>query len=187
MENKTNIRKAKASREEWLNAAILVLNESGVNGIKIVPLARRLELTSGSFYWHFKNIHELLDSVLDYWEFHLTDHIVRDAQEFNGTADDRILNLMLQVIREDAAISDHAISVWAKSNSKAQLTFKRTVNKRFIFAQWMFEQAGFSETKARARGRMMVTSLMGEASNGLKLTENWEETITSQWRVLINR
>ena len=175
----------RADRAVWLTAALDVLRERGIDGIKIVPLANRLGLTSGSFYWHFKNVQDLLDSVLDHWEHHLTDHIVRDAQDFDGSPQDRILNLMLQVIREDAAVPDHAISVWAKSDATAHLTYLRTVQKRFDFAKWMFEQAGFAPEDASARGRLMVTSLMGESSNDLKSVDGWEEIVRTQWRVLI--
>ena len=72
----------KADREVWLTAALEVLRERGVDGIKIVPLANRLNLTSGTFYWHFKNLNDLLEAVLYHWEHHLTDHIV--AKVFRG-------------------------------------------------------------------------------------------------------
>lgn len=175
----------KADREVWLSAALEVLRERGIDGIKIVPLANRLGLTSGSFYWHFKNVQDLLDSVLDHWEHHLTDHIVTEAQAFDGAPEDRILNLMLQVIREDAAVPDHAISVWAKSDATAHLTYLRTVQKRFDFATWMFEQVGFRPEDASARGRLMVTSLMGESSNDLKSIDRWEVIVRAQWQVLV--
>lgn len=183
---KTETKKRRATREVWLVAALEVLRERGVDGIKIVPLAQNLGLTSGSFYWHFKNVQDLLDQILDHWEHHLTDHIVQDAQAFPGPPEERILNLMLQVIREDAAVPDHAISVWAKSDAKAHLAYQRTVQKRFEFAMWMFEQAGFSPNQAKSRGRLMVTSLMGESSNDLKKIEGWEDIIHGQWRVLVS-
>lgn len=179
------LKKIQASREIWLNAALEVLRERGVDGIKVVSLANRLGLTSGSFYWHFKNVQDLLDSILDHWEHYLTDHVVKDAQNFKGTADQRILNLMLQVIHEGAGLPDHAISVWAKSNPETYHSYHRTIAKRFEFAKWMFEQAGFPPDEATTRGRLMVTSLMGESSNDLKAIPNWEDIIHAQWRVLV--
>ena len=180
-------RKKPANRDIWLTAALEVLRERGVDGIKVVPLASRLGLTSGSFYWHFKNIQDLLDSILEHWENHLTDHIVQDARHFDGPPEDRILNLMLQVIGEDAAVPDHAISVWAKSDARAQIAYRRTIAKRFEFAGWMFEQSGFSPKEASARGRLMVASLMGEASNDIKSSPDWEEIVRAQWQVLMTR
>ena len=187
MVKKTVSRKEVARREDWLNKALDILREQGIGGIKVVSIARQLNLTSGSFYWHFKNIQDLLDSVLNHWEHHLTDHIVQDAISFSGTPEDRILNLMMQVIKEDAAVPDHAVSVWAKSDAQAHLVYMRTVQKRFDFAKWMFEQVGFSPDEAATRGRLMVTSLMGESSNNLKSVKGWEDIVRAQWRVLVAR
>ncbi|WP_425046014.1 TetR/AcrR family transcriptional regulator [Primorskyibacter sp. S87] len=183
----TTGKKRRASREVWLVAALEVLRERGADGIRIVPLATQLGLTSGSFYWHFKNVQDLLDQVLEHWEHHLTDHIVQDAQTFDGPPDERILNLMLQVVREDAAVPDHAISAWARHDEQARNVYLRTVQKRFDFAKWMFEEAGFDPAEAQTRGRLMVTSLMGDASNDLKSHEGWENIIRSAWKVLVAR
>jgi AcrR family transcriptional regulator len=179
---KPEAQKQQASRKVWLNAALEVLRERGVDGIKAVPLANRLGLTSGSFYWHFRNEQDLLDSIFEHWENHLTDHIVRDAQQFDGSLEKRILNLMLQVIREDADVPDHAISVWVKSDANAQISYCRAVAKRFEFAKWMSEQVGFTPQEATARGRLMVTSLLGESSNNLKAIPDWEVIFRTQWR-----
>jgi AcrR family transcriptional regulator len=55
-------------RDDWIRGALDLLSSTGVEGVKIVPLAERLGVTSGSFYWHFKNRRELQDALLDYWE-----------------------------------------------------------------------------------------------------------------------
>ena len=59
---------------------------------------------------------------------------------------------------------DLAFWHWGQSDAAAQTVFLRTLNKRFAFAKWMFEQAGFSKTQAEARGRMMVVYMMGEST-----------------------
>ncbi len=178
-------RENRSSREDWLRMALTILRESGVDGIKITVIARRMGLTSGSFYWHFKNVQDLLDAVLDYWENHLTHHITEDALAFDGAPQDRILNLMCQVIEEDAALPDSAISVWAKSDANAQVVFDRTIRARFDFAGWMFQQAGFDPSEATIRGRLMVTSLLGETARDLKADKGWKRIIEGQWRVLL--
>lgn len=73
-----------ATKEDWILLAYKVLNEGGVSAIKVVPMAKRLNLTSGSFYWHFKNVRELLDEVLRYWEQELTDKVIAQAKTFGG-------------------------------------------------------------------------------------------------------
>ena len=179
--------KRRLGREDWIQAALETLFERGVGGIKVVVLAERMGVTSGSFYWHFKKLQDLLDAVLEYWENHLTDHIIRDAREFSGTPEERIYHLMEQVIREGAAEPDHAISVWAKTDVTVNAVFHRTVERRHAFAAWMFAQAGFEGEDARTRGRVMVAYLMGESSAGLKANSDWEKLLRRHWRFLVGK
>ena len=173
------------SREDWIAAALELMFEKGAGGVKVVVLAQRMGVTSGSFYWHFKKLQDLLDAVLDHWEHHLTDHIIRDAQAFTGPPPERIYKLMEQVIAEGAAEPDHAISVWSKTDDSVAQVFHRTVHRRFDFAAWMFAEAGFPKAEARTRGRIMVAYLMGESSAGLKADADWQDTLRAHWKVLV--
>lgn len=176
----------RASRMDWLLATLEVLRERGIEGVKVVVIARRMGLTSGSFYWHFRNVDELLHSVLAYWETELTEHIIQDALAFDGSPALRIKALMMQVIEENAALPDGAIAVWAKSDPRAAVVFQRAIQRRFTFAAWMFRDAGFDEAEARMRGRMLVTMLMGETTNGLIKDDNWRDLLEGHWRLLVN-
>ncbi len=180
-----SVEKRRLGREDWVHGALEILFEKGISGIKVVVLAERLGVTSGSFYWHFKKVQDLLDAVLDFWEHEQTDHIIRDAQEYDGDPGERIYRLMHQVIEEGAAEPDHAIAVWSKSDSSVQEVYQRTLHRRFGFAEWMFREAGFPELDARARGRIMVAYLMGESASGLKADDNWQQVLRHHWEVLV--
>lgn len=56
------------SREDWIEAAIDELSASGFRGLAVEPLARRLSISKGSFYWHFRELKELVAAVLDTWK-----------------------------------------------------------------------------------------------------------------------
>lgn len=53
--------------EAWETAAFQAFTDAGLNTVAIEPLAKKLNTTKGSFYWHFKNRAELVDRVLDRW------------------------------------------------------------------------------------------------------------------------
>ena len=152
------------NREDWVRGALELLTIAGVEGVKIVPLAQRLGVTSGSFYWHFKNRRELHEALLDYWEREMTDVAIEAAKRFEGTPKERIWLLMEQVMDVGMARYDLAIWHWAQSDAAAQRVFRRTLEKRFAFAKWMFMDAGFDNARAEARGRMMVVYMMGEST-----------------------
>ena len=43
----------KVGKDDWTRAALEVIAAEGVGGVKVEPLANRLGITKGSFYWHF--------------------------------------------------------------------------------------------------------------------------------------
>lgn len=151
-------------REDWLRGALELLSTAGVEGVKVVPLAEKLGVTSGSFYWHFTNRKDLHNALLEYWEREMTDSAIEAAKPFEGPPEERIWHLMEQVMVTGLARYDLAIWLWAQSDTVAQTVFQRAMSKRFAFATWMFMEAGFSETQAEARGRLMVTYMMGEST-----------------------
>ena len=152
------------SRENWIRVALDRLTTNGIEGVRIVPLAEQMGVTSGSFYWHFKSRRELHEALLDYWEREMTDAAMVAAKGFDGLPEERIWGLMEQVMRAGFARYDLAIWHWAQSDIAVQAVFQRALEKRFSFAKWMFMEAGFDAIQAEARGRMMVVYMMGEST-----------------------
>jgi len=58
------------SAADWERAALDLIAEQGVQAMAIEPLARRMGITKGSFYWHFSSRESLLEQALLRWEKH---------------------------------------------------------------------------------------------------------------------
>ena len=183
--SKANNKSKQLTQNDWLYAALEILSTYGVESVKIVPLAKKLGVTSGSFYWHFSDRPALYDSLLDYWEREMTDKAIEAAKAFKGASPkDRIWGLMEQVMDSGMAKYDLAIWHWAQSYEKAQKVFNRAVEKRFSFAAWMFEQAGFDKIQAESRGRMMVVYMMGESTLLPEDHRNRKEVLKLKYELL---
>ena len=154
---------ARLARDDWLKSALKIC-EKGIDRVKVAPLAKELGVTTGSFYWHFRNRRELLDALLTYWEREMTDKAIEAARRFPGTPAERIFFIMETVMTHSLARYDLPIWQWAQSDKAANRVFRRVLKKRFSFAAWMFEQAGFSAEQAKVRGRLMVVYMMGEST-----------------------
>src|SRR5690606_27695040 len=66
--NKPKERNSRLSAEDWAQAALDLIAEQGVAAVAVEPLARRLGVTKGSFYWHFPSRDALLQAALERWE-----------------------------------------------------------------------------------------------------------------------
>ncbi|WP_063915417.1 TetR/AcrR family transcriptional regulator [Nocardia salmonicida] len=83
--------------EDWITAAIAALGESGLTGVAVEPLAKRLGATKGSFYWHFKDRGALVDAVLARWEQLGTDDVIARLDELSDPVE-RLRLLFTEVI-----------------------------------------------------------------------------------------
>lgn len=56
------------SKSDWLTVARIALLHGGVEAVRVEKLARTLQVTKGSFYWHFRDREEILETLLQEWE-----------------------------------------------------------------------------------------------------------------------
>lgn len=71
-------------REDWITAALAAIEQGGVAAVAVEPLARRLGLTKGSFYWHFADRRALLDAALGAWERRFTVALSAEMDQHPG-------------------------------------------------------------------------------------------------------
>jgi AcrR family transcriptional regulator len=72
--------KKRLSRQDWIDAAIVMGAELGFDKIAVEVLAPRLGATRGSFYWHFADRADLIAAVLAEWESLATAQIIEHLE-----------------------------------------------------------------------------------------------------------
>jgi AcrR family transcriptional regulator len=144
------------SREAWLDEALRALDEGGLGGVKVLPLARRLGVSRGSFYWHFRDREDLLRSLLDYWDTELTDAVIERAAELRGDARERLWALMQEVVERRQGRYDPAVRAWALHAPVAAAVVRRVDRKRLSFLKRLFKEMGFGQEQAEARARLTL-------------------------------
>jgi AcrR family transcriptional regulator len=83
----------RGSPEVWLEAAFEALLESGIDAVKIQPLAKRINLSRTSFYWFFKDREELLAGLLARWRNGNTGNLIRRTEAYADTVAEAMLNV----------------------------------------------------------------------------------------------
>jgi AcrR family transcriptional regulator len=120
-------------RNEWLRAARIVLLRRGVSEVRVERLARNLRVTKGSFYWHFKDRKDLLESLLQDWEADFPQII----SKVKGKHGREALRLLLHLAVEQAPLgekgmvpSDAAMFTWASTSPEVARRVNRAEKKR---------------------------------------------------------
>jgi AcrR family transcriptional regulator len=83
----------RGSPEVWLDAAYDLLVEAGVDAIRIVPLAEKLQLARTSFYWFFEDRGALLTALLDRWRSVNTANLIQRTELYAESITEAIFNL----------------------------------------------------------------------------------------------
>src|SRR5699024_11598730 len=68
-------------RVDWLEAAIEQFTKKGINAVRITRLAEQLNVTRGSFYWHFENRSDLLQAIVSFWSQKNAQAVISAVQE----------------------------------------------------------------------------------------------------------
>jgi len=183
-----NATETNLTREDWLAAALEALEESGVDSVKILPLSKRLDVSRGSFYWHFRTRRELLQNVLDYWDRWSTEGMITELSEAaEMEPKERIWLLMETVLARGLANHDPAIRAWAQYDADAARVVRRVDRKRLRTVTGLFREAGFSEQQAAARARLLAVYLMGEPFVRVREPEAQRRKLARlRWRLLVD-
>ena len=59
---------SRLTRDDWLDEAFKAVVDGGFDNVKVLSLAEKLKVTRGSFYWHFTDHADLINSLLMRWK-----------------------------------------------------------------------------------------------------------------------
>jgi AcrR family transcriptional regulator len=99
----------KLTRQDWIRAALREMNEHGVRGVSVEPLARSLGATKGSFYWHFRDRDELVTEALSQWEQVGTEAVITTLDSLDD-ARSRLRHLLAALFVPDTGATDSGAS-----------------------------------------------------------------------------
>jgi AcrR family transcriptional regulator len=149
-------------RGTWLETARSVLIRSGHNAVKIDRLANTLNVTRGSFYWHFRNRQDLLDSLVADWETNNSVAIFGALRQ-PGSPLER-LRALARVWIDETAYSpsyDSALRDWARVSSSVQKAVRKVDQARIAALVPLFKDAGYRDAEALVRARVTYFHQVG--------------------------
>ncbi len=152
--------RARLSAEDWENAALELIAEQGVGALAVELLARRLGVTKGSFYWHFRNREALLKAALERWERHDEAGVLAKIEPI---ADPRLrLRTMFDFVAwEPPSHRIYAALLKALDHPAALALMARVSERRMDFLATAYRDAGMPSAEAQHRARLTYASYVG--------------------------
>lgn len=153
------------NRESWLSAAFSALAEGGAEQVRVEVLAKRLKVTKGSFYWHFRDRTELMEALLESWKIGRIEAINMQTR-LNGQSPGERLRDVLSLYAGNGNPRGMAIEMamrdWARRDARASETVAEVDRERLRCVSELFAGMGLSEDDAFARAYLFYSFIFGE-------------------------
>lgn len=168
----------RTTREDWLDAALDTLVSEGVDSVKVLSLAEKLDCARSSFYWYFKNRSALLDALLDHWQATNTRAIIDATNQPAATINEALGTLYTSWLTEGGFDTqlDFAIRDWARRSDPVRRALDLSDTARIEAITTMFRRFGYPESEADVRARIVYFTQIGYAT--LDQQESWETRIS---------
>ena len=157
MENRKDPR---LSPDAWVDAAYAAFEDGGVAAIRVDPLARKLGITRGSFYWHFKDRNALLRAVVDRWQATSTEQEIETNEAAGGPPAERLLRLLRSCASDDGRF-EISIRAWATEDDEVGRIVRRIDTRRTDYMAQLMTEAGVAQDIARTRARVGYLAWLG--------------------------
>ncbi|WP_349633314.1 TetR/AcrR family transcriptional regulator [Tardiphaga sp. OK245] len=154
--------KDRLTRSAWLDHGLRILARQGADALKVGALATGLNVSRGSFYWHFKDISEFRLQLLQRWQERTTDQVIEGIDtSIVGAA--RLTHLMKLAFNEDRSL-DRAIRAMASTDTDvAKMVASVDARRVGYMAKWLIE-AGVESQRALPRAEFLYWAYIGQSA-----------------------
>lgn len=153
----------KNDRAIWLDAGLQTLVEEGVEGLRIMSIAKRLGVTKGSFYWHFQNLEAYQDALLAEWERRYTQAPIAAAADGGASAHEQLRGLFSGTPAMALRLG-RAMRAWAITDDRVRAVQTRVDRQRIGHVARLLEAIGWSRKESLTLGRWAYCAFIGEAA-----------------------
>ncbi len=157
--------RVRLSKESWLSHTLTKIGEIGVANIQVESLAKELNVTKGSFYWHFQNRDALLSETLEYWYKSATKAIGLAAQRNFDEPVDRLRYFFTLAFNRRPDVPggpiERALHEWARMSEIAEQTTRQVDEDRVSLIADAYAELGMKEDQARQTATMALAQITG--------------------------
>ncbi|MEM1196712.1 MAG: TetR family transcriptional regulator [Pseudomonadota bacterium] len=153
---------ARLTERDWLDHGLKTLASAGFEALKAAKMAQALGVSRGSFYWHFEDIRQFEERLLDHWQSLTTDETIREM-EAQTPASERLPELMRRASMTRPSL-DRAVRVWAEFNDLARAKLRKVDALRIDYIAQLLVASGLDRSQAGPRARFIYAASLGDTA-----------------------
>ncbi len=150
------------SKADWIAHGLKTLARDGANALKVGPMASALKVSRGSFYWHFRDIADFRDQLLQSWQEHSTDQVIQSLDARKG--EPGLLHELMRSAFTSGRRLDRAVRSWAAEDRAVAAVVASVDTKRVSRIAALLVEAGVAADHATHRAAFLYWAYLGQAA-----------------------
>ncbi|EPK5790106.1 TPA: TetR/AcrR family transcriptional regulator [Pseudomonas aeruginosa] len=156
----------KLTRHNWIAAGLDTLDQEGYAKVSSERIARRLNVTRGSFYHHFRNRNDFLEALLSAWEEDYNGRMLGYAAQ--GRTAGEVLRRYLRIAAEKEPQREIEIRAWALRDPVVARFQERVDAARLQFAIETAKRIAPKANHSEVIGKFAHMCLVGGQHSGIR-------------------
>lgn len=168
----------KVTRDDWIDTALNTLISEGIEQVKVMVLAKKLNVSRASFYWYFSDKEALHHVLIEHWSDMNTQVIVKQASKPAQSIIEAVANVFWCWINNYSFSPklDAAVRAWAHQDKRINDLVDEEDEKRLTAIKMMYLQHGYSDKEAFIRARVLYFMQIGYYA--LDIQESFETRLS---------
>ncbi len=150
------------TKSDWINHGLRTLANEGAKALKVGPMSTTLNVSRGSFYWHFRDIADFRSHILRSWRERTTDQVIQEIEAEKAQLD-RLKPLMKRAFSGKQSGLDRAIRSWAAEDEDVAAIVATVDAGRVAYIANLLVAAGVESRQALSRAAFMYWAYLGQA------------------------
>lgn len=152
--------KERVTQEEWLKKGVELFSESGIDGLWVEEMSRRLEVNKTEFFLHFNSREEFLQQMFHFWKKEKTTRIV---ENLNREPVEKRLEKLVDLVFADRSLGDFLFFLrqLAQKDQKAALLLEGVEMARIDSTRYIFIGLGFSIREIDLKVEILYSFYLG--------------------------
>jgi AcrR family transcriptional regulator len=168
--------------QAWIDFGLRVLAREGSEGLKVDGLARKLGISRGSFYWHFRDPDTFYRQLIEHWKQTATEAIIVEI-ESQSAPEPRLKALLRQAFGHRGSL-EVGMRHWAERNPAAAQAVRAVDARRCDYLKALLVQAGVASASATVRAQVLYWAYLGAAlAGGRRSGESLDRIVTELVRL----
>lgn len=150
----------KVTQEDWLKKGVELFAESGMDGLWVEEMSRRLEVNKSEFFLHFNSKEEFLHQMFHFWQKEKTTRIV---ENLNRERVEKRLEKLVDLVFADRSLGDFLFFLrqLSQKDTKAARLLEEVEMARIDSTRYIFSGLGFSLKEIDLKVEVLYSFYLG--------------------------